>query len=81
MNSMNSLQRAGANSTHYLEYQFMNKNQIKGRADEAKGKIKEVTGKVTGDKSMEYKGKAEKHGGKTEAAYGDLKRDVKKATK
>jgi uncharacterized protein YjbJ (UPF0337 family) len=59
---------------------IMNKNQIKGRADEAKGKIKEVTGKVIGNKRMEYEGKAEKHGGKTEAAYGDLKRDVKKST-
>lgn len=59
----------------------MNKNQVDGRADEAKGKAKEVTGKVTGDKDMEYEGKAEKTGGKTEAAYGDIKSDIKKATK
>jgi uncharacterized protein YjbJ (UPF0337 family) len=57
----------------------MNKNQVKGRADEAKGKVKEVTGKVLGNKRMETEGKVEKQSGKTEAAYGDLKRDVKKA--
>lgn len=43
----------------------MNKNQVKGRTDEAKGKVKETTGKALGDKSMEYKGKAEKVAGKT----------------
>ena len=37
----------------------MNKNQVKGHTNEAKGKVKEVAGKITGDKSMEYKGKAE----------------------
>lgn len=59
----------------------MNKNQVKGYANAAKGKVKEVAGKVTGDKSMEYKGTAEKHGGKAEAKYGDLESDTKKATK
>lgn len=52
----------------------MNKNDVKGRANEATGKIKEVAGKVTGNKSMEYDGKAEKRSGKTEATYGDLRR-------
>ncbi len=55
----------------------MNKDQVKGRADEAKGKIKEVTGKVIGNKRMEYEGKADKHGGKAQAAYGDIKSDLK----
>lgn len=41
----------------------MNKNQVQGHTNEAKGKVKEVVGKVTGDKSTEYKGKAEKHAG------------------
>ncbi|MGY6554370.1 MAG: CsbD family protein [Wenzhouxiangella sp.] len=59
----------------------MNKNQVHGRTDEAKGKIKEVTGKATGNKSMENRGKAEKLGGKVEAAVGDLKQDIKKASR
>lgn len=58
----------------------MNMNQIKGRASEAKGKIKEVAGHATGNKTMELKGKTEKHAGKAEAKYGDLKSDAKRAT-
>jgi uncharacterized protein YjbJ (UPF0337 family) len=57
----------------------MNKNQVEGRAKQAKGKVKEMAGKVTGDTELEYKGKAEKQGGKVEASYGDLKRDIKKS--
>lgn len=56
----------------------MNKHQIKGRKDKMKGKVKEVAGKVFGDKTMEQKGKAGKHGGKAQAAFGDLKHDLKK---
>lgn len=59
----------------------MNKNQVKGHASEAKGKIKEIVGKVVGDKTMEYEGNIEKQGGKVEAKYGDLKSDIKKARK
>ncbi|WP_372612627.1 CsbD family protein, partial [Halomonas sp.] len=44
-------------------------------------KAKEVTGKATGDKAMEHKGKVEKHGGKAQAAYGDLKHDIKESQK
>lgn len=56
----------------------MNKNQIQGKADEATGKIKEVTGKLIGDKQMETEGKAKKVGGKIEGALGDIKENVKK---
>jgi uncharacterized protein YjbJ (UPF0337 family) len=60
---------------------IMNKNQVKGQKDKVKGKAKEVTGKVTGNKAMEHKGKVEKHGGKAQAAYGDLKHDIKGSKK
>lgn len=56
---------------------MMNKTQVKGRKNQAIGKVKEVAGKVTGNKTMEYKGKAEKLGGKTQAGYGDLKQEAK----
>lgn len=59
----------------------MNHNQTEGRKDEAKGKAKEVTGKVTGDKSLENRGKAQKIGGKTQSAFGDAKNDLKKDRK
>jgi uncharacterized protein YjbJ (UPF0337 family) len=60
--------------------QTMNKDQVKGRSKEAKGKAKEAIGKITGDKSTENKGKLEKNVGKAQAAYGDIKNDVRKST-
>ncbi|MDZ4729882.1 MAG: CsbD family protein [Xanthomonadales bacterium] len=59
----------------------MNKDQVKGRATEAKGKIKEVTGKALSKEEMENKGKLQNARGKVQAAYGDLKEDAKKAIK
>ena len=56
----------------------MNKDQVKGRIEEAKGKVKEVAGKVTGNKDLELKGKVQNIGGKVQAGYGDLKKDIKK---
>jgi uncharacterized protein YjbJ (UPF0337 family) len=40
----------------------MDKDRIKGSAEQAKGKIKEVAGKVTGDSKLEGEGKAEVKG-------------------
>lgn len=59
----------------------MNKHQITGRTRAAKGKVKEVAGKVTGNKRKEYEGTAEKLAGKAEAGYGDIKSDARKVTK
>lgn len=59
----------------------MNKNQVKGRAKEAKGKVKEVVGKATGNKSAELEGTAEVVAGKAEAGYGDIKSNINKETK
>ena len=55
----------------------MNKDQIKGRINETKGAVKEVTGKLTGKKSLEQKGKLQKTAGKAQAGYGDIKDDMK----
>jgi len=57
----------------------MNKDQVKGRAEEAAGKVKEVTGRIIGDKEMEVEGKAQKSGGKLLAGYGDIKEELKKS--
>ena len=56
----------------------MNKDQVKGRAKEVKGAIKEATGKAVGNKDMENEGSVEKSTGKVQAGYGDLKRDINK---
>jgi uncharacterized protein YjbJ (UPF0337 family) len=56
----------------------MNKDQVKGRIEEAKGKLKEVVGKATGNKTTQLKGKVERVVGKTQASYGDAKEQLKK---
>ena len=57
----------------------MNKDQVKGRIKEAKGKAKEIAGKVVGNKDLEQKGKIENADGKIQAGYGDLREDIKDA--
>lgn len=59
----------------------MNKLQIKGRAAHAMGFIKEVTGKLTRNRSLEHDGWVEKHLGRTRAAYGDLQDDIRRCAK
>ena len=59
----------------------MNKNQTEGRIDQASGKVKEVTGKVTGNKRLEQKGKVQNISGHVQAEVGDLQKDIKKAVK
>jgi uncharacterized protein YjbJ (UPF0337 family) len=55
----------------------MNKDQIKGRVDEAAGKIKKETGKLLNDEELKQKGRAQEVGGKVRSTYGDVKEDVK----
>jgi uncharacterized protein YjbJ (UPF0337 family) len=55
----------------------MNKDQVKGRINQATGKVKEEVGKAMDDTSTTIKGKAEKAGGKAQATAGDIKNDVK----
>ena len=59
----------------------MNKDQIKGRVNEAKGTIKEAAGDLVGNDRLKVKGKVQKNLGKAQAKYGDVKQDVKDATK
>jgi uncharacterized protein YjbJ (UPF0337 family) len=57
----------------------MNKDRIQGSATQAKGKVKEVAGKVTGDTKLENEGKAEKAAGKIQNTVGGRKDTVKEA--
>ena len=59
----------------------MNKDQVRGRVKEAEGKAKEVAGKIFGNEKLEAKGKAQKILGKAQSKFGDVKQDVKDATK
>ena len=44
----------------------MDKDRIEGSAEQAKGKVKEVVGKVTGDSKLEGEGKADQVAGKVQ---------------
>ena len=59
----------------------INKDQVQGRIDAAKGAVKEVTGKVVGNPTLEVKGNIEKNLGKVRALFGDIREDVKKPLK
>jgi uncharacterized protein YjbJ (UPF0337 family) len=51
----------------------MNKQQIKGRIERAKGKLTEVAGIMTDNKAMEEKGRIGKVLGGFRVRYGDAK--------
>lgn len=57
----------------------MNKDRIEGSFDQAKGKVKEVAGKVTGDTKLETEGKADQVKGKVQNTIGGMKDSVKEA--
>ena len=57
----------------------MDKDRIKGAAKQAKGKMKEFAGKVTGDEKTKAEGKADKAEGKLQNAYGGLKDKAREA--
>ena len=59
----------------------INKDQVKGRVNEAEGKIKEVAGKLVGNEKLEAEGKVQKNLGKAQARFGDVKKDVKDIVK
>ena len=57
----------------------MNKDQVKGRVEEAKGSIKEAAGKVVGNPNLRDEGTLDKAAGKAQAGFGDAKEKVKSA--
>ncbi|WP_395058915.1 CsbD family protein [Polaromonas sp.] len=59
----------------------MNKHQVEGRVDAAKGKAKEVAGRVVGNESLEAEGMADQVKGKAQSGYGDAKEDAKNAAR
>ena len=59
----------------------MNKDRVEGSLEQAKGKVKEVAGKATGDSKLETEGKAQQVAGKVQNAVGGLKDAVKEASR
>lgn len=56
----------------------MNKDQAKGRAKTAAGKLQAFAGKLLGSKKQEAKGVARQVAGRTRKAYGDGKQVARK---
>jgi uncharacterized protein YjbJ (UPF0337 family) len=63
----------GGRSPHEQWRLKMDKDRIEGSVEQAKGKVKDVAGKVTGDAKLEAEGKAEVTAGKIQNAVGGLK--------
>jgi len=59
----------------------MNKDQVKGTAKEAAGKVQSQAGKAVGSKEQQAKGYAREAEGKTQQVAGDAKELVKDATR
>ena len=57
----------------------MDKDRLEGSAKQAKGGIKEVAGKVTGDAKTEAEGKADKAEGQVQNAVGGMKDAAREA--
>jgi uncharacterized protein YjbJ (UPF0337 family) len=51
----------------------MDKDRIEGAAKQAKGTVKDMAGKVTGDTKLQAEGKADKVEGKVQNAAGGAK--------
>lgn len=56
----------------------MNKDQVKGVAEQAKGKIKEAAGDLTGNRQLQQEGRADQVGDSVRNGVGDAKEQVKR---
>jgi uncharacterized protein YjbJ (UPF0337 family) len=53
--------------------EMIDKDRVEGSAQQAKGKVKEWTGKAVGDKKLETEGQADQAKGKVRNAVGGFK--------
>lgn len=58
-----------------------NKDEVKGKLDQAKGTVKETVGGALGDRDMEAEGQADRASGNVQEGYGTAKRKVGDAVK
>ena len=59
----------------------MNKDQVNGRAETAKGDVKEAAGKLVGNERLTAEGQADQAAGKVQSTAGDIKSNVGNAIK
>jgi uncharacterized protein YjbJ (UPF0337 family) len=70
--SISSVQ-AGRPNGRPKQERVMDKDRVEGAMHQAKGKVKEAAGKVTGDKKTQSEGTAEKAAGKVQNSVGGAK--------
>ena len=58
-----------------------NKDEMEGKFDQAKGKVKETVGRTINDPNMENEGTADRTKGKVQEKFGEAKREVGDAVK
>lgn len=66
-------------STEVEQVGLPNKDEIKGKVDQAKGSVKEHTGRAINDRNLEREGKADRAGGKVREGVGTARRKVGEA--
>ena len=57
----------------------MNRDELKGKAQKAKGYVKEETGEALNDPELEAEGRVERAGGKLREGFGKAKEKVSDA--
>jgi len=58
---------------------IFNKDEAKGKWEQAKGAVKDKVGEVTGDTDLEVEGEAQRAGGQVQEDWGKVKRKVSDA--
>lgn len=58
---------------------IINKDEVKGKWEQAKGTVKDKAGEVTGNRDLEAEGEAQKAGGEVQEGWGKAKRKVSNA--
>lgn len=53
-----------------------NRDELEGKFDQAKGSVKETTGRVLNDRDLEAEGEADKAGGNIQEGFGRARRKV-----
>jgi uncharacterized protein YjbJ (UPF0337 family) len=59
----------------------MNKDELKGKVEKAKGYVKEEVGEAIGDREMEERGREQRNLGKAQEKFGEARRKVGDAVK
>jgi len=78
MRARTRVESPGLPTTGRTRERTMNNDQVEGRIDTAKGKVKKAVGKAVGNKKLEKEGVDESAHGKARAKFGDVMNVIEK---